>query len=422
MEPILKADDNATAEYAEWAVEGHAIRIAYSTAAMESMRQSAWEGLQKVPRRGLEVGGILYGTRRDDFLKIQEWRSIPCEHAKGPGFELSSKDEEELKKLLETPRDEPSLSGVEPLGWFHSHTRDGVTLTRSDLDIFNRFFPAPWQIALVLRPHLYEPTRAGFFFREPNGSIRSDTSYGEFTVTSPKQRFPGIDSGGEGKTNSAREEKRRRLARLTNYRVATGEAPVGEEENGGAPQIAAGEGKSRRSRLAYGAAAVGAIIVLLLGLPLVRPAQDDSVGFSVKEADGRLLVQWNKTASPVLEAEGGTIWITDGDVTRQVRLTPDDLRTASLSYGRQTGDVQFRLTLDLGGEAHSELADFSGPPPVPLPETGQPDGEALRALEAEVASLRRDLERQSTRNRQLRRAIQDLETQLGPARSSQATR
>jgi len=46
-------------------------------------------------------------------------------------------------------------------GWYHSHTRTGVLLSDTDLTIHNRFFPDPWQVALVVKPHTFEPMRAG---------------------------------------------------------------------------------------------------------------------------------------------------------------------------------------------------------------------------------------------------------------------
>jgi proteasome lid subunit RPN8/RPN11 len=405
------AEDNGSADYSVWAIEGHPVHISYSGPLTESVWQAAWEGLQKVPRRGLEVGGVLFGTRDGDHISIREWRPISCEHAKGPGFELSSKDEEELKALLDTPR----ADGFEPLGWFHSHTREGIALTRTDLDLYNRFFPAPWQVALVLRPHLHEPMRGGFFIRETDGSIRSESSYKEFIVEPRKKRFPAILNPAEAPP-PPREEKRRRLSLLTE-RLKSAEppqpAPSGEAVGG----LAFWRGVSRRSRAIYVGLAALLLVAPFFGLPMLTPAQEETtIGFSVMEADGRLLVQWNKNARPVLEADGGTIWITDGDITRQIRLTPDDLRTSTLSYGRQTGAVHFRLSLDRKGVAHSEIADFIGDPP-PAFAAAQADAAARNELQAEIARLRTEFEKETARNKEMRKAIANLERRLAARRS-----
>src|SRR5581483_1845375 len=57
-----------------------------------------------------------------------------------------------------------------------------IFLSEADQEIHNRFFPEPWQVALVLKPHTFHPMRAGFFFREEDGSIRADVTYREFTL------------------------------------------------------------------------------------------------------------------------------------------------------------------------------------------------------------------------------------------------
>jgi hypothetical protein len=55
-------------------------------------------------------------------------------------------------------------------------------LNDADLQIHNRFFPQSWQIALVCRPFSFQPMQAGFFFRERDGTIHSQSSYLEFLI------------------------------------------------------------------------------------------------------------------------------------------------------------------------------------------------------------------------------------------------
>ena len=78
-----------------------------------------------------------------------------------------------------------------PVGWYHSHTRSEIFLSDADLAIHNRFFPEPWQVALVLKPHTFEPMRAGFFFREHEGSMRTQASYREFRLEAMPLRTAG---------------------------------------------------------------------------------------------------------------------------------------------------------------------------------------------------------------------------------------
>jgi hypothetical protein len=83
----------------------------------------------------------------------------------------------------------------QPVGWYHSHTRSEIFLSETDQDIHQRFFPEPWQVALVLKPHTFEPTRGGFFFREADGSIRGAASYREFILDPlPMRPVPAPDA------------------------------------------------------------------------------------------------------------------------------------------------------------------------------------------------------------------------------------
>lgn len=165
-----------------WRVAGHNLAIDYSMPVLERIRDAAIEGFNKLPHGGIEIGGVLFGVRDGDRVCVLDSQPLECEYALGPSFSLSEKDQTELVQLLETARSDPKLDGLVPVGWYHAHTRSEICLTDRDLSLYNRFFPEPWQIALVVRPANFSPTRAGFFFRESQGRIRADQSYLEFTI------------------------------------------------------------------------------------------------------------------------------------------------------------------------------------------------------------------------------------------------
>jgi hypothetical protein len=56
--------------------------------------------------------------------------------------------------------------------------------------VHSRYFDAPFQIALVIRPESERPARAGFFFREPSGEMRTECSYEEFMIEAPAPAAP----------------------------------------------------------------------------------------------------------------------------------------------------------------------------------------------------------------------------------------
>jgi hypothetical protein len=92
---------------------------------MDEIRATATEGFQKLARGGLEVAGVLFGARREAGIRILTWRPIYCEYALGPTLQLSDRDQAELTRLLQTSAKDPDLEGLQPVGWFLSHTRSG---------------------------------------------------------------------------------------------------------------------------------------------------------------------------------------------------------------------------------------------------------------------------------------------------------
>jgi hypothetical protein len=163
-----------------WTVPGCPLEIEYTLSVIEEIRQVVAEGYQRLSRGGIEVGGVLYGTHEGRTVRILAMREIACEHARGPGFQFSETDRDALAAQLAREKQEARLTPYSPVGWFVSHTRSDITLNQSDLEIYNEFFPAPWQVTFVVRPGRVLAMRAGFFVREPDGSIKAGRSYQEF--------------------------------------------------------------------------------------------------------------------------------------------------------------------------------------------------------------------------------------------------
>jgi proteasome lid subunit RPN8/RPN11 len=167
-----------------WGAPQCPFAIEYSRRVLDDIRLAVVDAFFSLPRGGAEIGGVLLGRFDAGRVTVLDYRPLDCEHALGPSFALSLNDQARLEELLERCN-EPNLR---PVGWYHSHTRSEIFLSDADVEIHKRYFPEPWQIALVLRPSTMDPTRAGFFFREPDGSISCKASYQEFAL----QALPAI--------------------------------------------------------------------------------------------------------------------------------------------------------------------------------------------------------------------------------------
>lgn len=161
-----------------WTIPQCPFLIEYSRKALDDIRLAVVDAFFSLPRGGAEIGGILLGRFEAQRLLILDYAPLECEHAFGPAFTLSPTDQTRLGEMLR----QTYPGGLRPVGWYHSHTRSEISLCEADLDIHNRYFPEPWQVALVLRPSTLQPTQAGFFFRESDGSFRAQASYQEFVL------------------------------------------------------------------------------------------------------------------------------------------------------------------------------------------------------------------------------------------------
>ena len=163
-------------KFAVWQAPGCAWTVEYPPALMEQVRRQVLEAFFAVPRGGAEAGGVLYGSREGGRVRITAFRPLECEHRGGPSFTLSPADHARLAQLVAAP------GGLTvAVGWYHSHTRSEILLSPEDLELHARYFPEPWQVALVLRPGAMV-TRAGFFVRDADGVLKADASPLEFVV------------------------------------------------------------------------------------------------------------------------------------------------------------------------------------------------------------------------------------------------
>jgi hypothetical protein len=174
-----------------WRVPQCPFLMECSDAVIEQIRLEVERG-RGLPGGEQETGGVLFGIRKPGSIRILASKPIRCEHAMGPGFVLSEKDEEGLAQLIPAPTTDPELSGLQALGWYHSHIRSKIFLSERDLQIHFRYFDAPYQIALVVHPRSEGPPRAGFFFREASGEMRTESSYEEFTIETPPPAAPEV--------------------------------------------------------------------------------------------------------------------------------------------------------------------------------------------------------------------------------------
>ena len=171
--------------YYIWSIPDRPVSIHLNLANVHALTASAGAGLGTLPRRGLEVGGLLLGRIVNPnpgqyIVSIEKTEPVEIEHVRGPSYILSSADREELFRHLRK-YGKKSSKGPEVVGFYRSHTRPGLYLDEYDYDLMRSYFAHPSLVALLLRPVHDGPAKAGFFFWE-DGEIHRASTYREFAL------------------------------------------------------------------------------------------------------------------------------------------------------------------------------------------------------------------------------------------------
>lgn len=441
--------------------------IEYSPRVLDDVRLAIIDAFFSLPRGGAEIGGILLGKHEDGRVLILDYASLDCEHALGPSFTLSPHDHERLAALLAAT----SSHSLKPVGWYHSHTRSEVFLSAADIDVHKRYFPEPWQVALVLKPHTFQPARAGFFFREADGSIHGDETYREFVLPAlPMKQVPtaaGAALAEPPRPPAQAQPELQPAPPLAPQPVPPATADVVPPPVASAD--AAGQVITVQAELVFDSAAVPAttppqpaapasadtpapitdplpafatepqrhgtglgltvMVALAAALAIGTAAFETrelwwphlassgpppALGLSTLDSGGQLQIRWNRGSPALSSAAGAVLEILDGSkVPHTFHLTPLQLRAGALTWGRRSERVDVSLGVESGGRQVRETASFvGGPPPAP---NAQAEAESRRQhddLAREVERLGSALDTEKENNRKLAISLQQAQTQL----------
>jgi len=441
------------ATFGTWSAAPSPLTVEYSLVVIEEIRHEVAEGFQKLSRGGIEVGGLLYGVKEEQTVRIMAIRPVACEHANGPTFRLSERDRAALHEQIRHDAADSRLEDLVCVGWYVSHTRTEIILSASDQEIFSTFFPQPWQVTLVVRPSRGGNMRAGFFVREPDGTVNGTQSHLEFNFP---DRMAGVfENRGERRPEPRVDRPRSFAVRPSpeprsspsadvpvavptpEIRSATQASPVRPSSNPAtlfgqpmqAPPAASPstldliepEPDPVKSTLGKKWLWLVAALIVLVVLAatgarfLTSNAPNETIALSVLEREGQLDIEWNRLAAPISKAVRGTLEIADGPQNRSIPLKPDELALGKFSYKRDTGDIQVRMIVDEpDGKKVQEASRFLGPPP------SSGNTEQLKTLqqrkdqlEAEVNRLKQSNDDQAQRIQQLERTLKILQTRQG---------
>jgi proteasome lid subunit RPN8/RPN11 len=417
-----------------WTVPACPFAIDYSPRVLDDIRLAVTDAFFSLPRGGAEIGGLLLGRQGKDRVAIVDAAPMECEHAFGPSFVLSPRDCEKLAAQIASVNRNPHSRVV---GWWHSHTRSEIFLSDQDLEIHNKYFGDASQVALVLKPHTFQPTRAGFFFREKTGTLQASAPYAEIVLEAlPMRPVPTAgapeptplfvhprDAEARGPVLNVSGTVEPEAPALEPAAAAEPEAPADVPP----PTFLATTPEKSRSWAPWLAIALG------LGLGgwawqtraqwgprlhgMFSSGAPEKAALSVVDHDGQLQIQWNGASPAALASTAGSLLIVDGpNPPLTIELGRPHVLTGSFTYARKSDRVDITLVLPQpGGKEVREATLYAGAlpthpaPAAPAVESAAAEpGESVAELKAEIVRLTKDNAVQVERNKRLEKAMEEL--------------
>jgi hypothetical protein len=343
MDPSLQAVPG----YYVWELPGKPVVVHLHLGVIDRMSAEVMRGFGAVPKRGAEVGGVLLGTIEQGaqtIVKVEDFLAVACDYKRGPSYLFTADDGAAFDDAC--VRSEPDSSRpTYAVGYFRSHTRDGLSLAPEDIELMEHYFPSPSHIALLIKPFATKVSLASFFFRED----------GLFPSTAPLE-FPFRRRELTGEEAPPRRTMLERVPRRRAVRNIVDEDDVSEPLPS-LPEPAYAYTTSAKSRVRGGWVWIPlSFVFLLLGVVLGFQAAltmggkgvgagtiDYSLGLTVNKEGTNLSVKWDREAPAIKAAQKGVLEIEDAGYTKPVDLDAAQLRNGSILFTNSSRTVRFRL-------------------------------------------------------------------------------
>lgn len=352
-------------DYYIWSPPGKNVAIHLHLDVLDRRGSEVMRGFGAVPKRGAEVGGVLIGTvepaTSDDpaIVRVEDFQPVECEYKRGPSYLFTEEEKATFEDAVQCWQPDPSKP-AHAVGFYRSHTRDGLSLAPEDVELLNEFFPDAESAALVIKPYGTKVSEAGFFVRED----------GAFPEKSPLE-FPFRRAELTGEEPPPRRSMMERRARNREVRsilprpqeTSPSLQPAYEEQQpfhdvrpalAGPAYATVLPTRSRGGSVWIPLSFVFLLFGVALGymISFARPPkastgdpQDFALGLSVAKVDDNLSVKWDRTAPAIRAAQSGTLEIEEDGKTNPVTLDSATLQNGTVLVQKPTHSVRFRLTV-----------------------------------------------------------------------------
>ena len=357
--PSLGVETDARSVPRRWDSPDGRQRVILGPSLILHLRQAAIEAFLAIPRRGMEIGGLLLGQVRQEtnttVFDIAAVEDVPCEHRFGPSYVLDDLDRSRLAEILARQQ---RAGGPPVIGFYRSYTGREARLDDHDQELVRAFFPQGHLACLLLQPLSMQRSAAGFCFWK-NGELVSEPACVPFPFEADhmKAEVPVVFEAPPAKHEVL-------LAEMPVETRATARPVVAAEPDPEPPRLRPAYRRVERRYEEEDEEPTGSrrrrgillplVCCLLLGVAAAVAYQLWKVSreprFAQVHLDARLsgrewLLNWDPAAAAVAHATRAVLNVTDGSDPQDFALTPEEIRGGRYGYTPAHSDVLFQLRL-----------------------------------------------------------------------------
>ena len=152
-----------------WSAAGQRVECAIPV--LQQISVAARDGFRRFRHGGMEVGGILIGSRERHVVRVVAAQPMNISYERGAVFLLTDAEHTALEALIGNTNKDVAVKGLQVVGYYESRTRRDVPLSERDIETYDAHFSQPSEVCIILKPDKENETVTAVYVRNECGEI-----------------------------------------------------------------------------------------------------------------------------------------------------------------------------------------------------------------------------------------------------------